>query len=152
MRATRLHGGHDQYCIGRKANSSRPERRKLSRLDSNFYSIRAFALSTKSAVDYDECRNCEAGELMLSARSTVLEPVTQGLEIPCSFRLSYERFSPVFSPVGYCNTLRPCRKPPIVPRPRLNSFTDISSRDDITFAHSDKAAKSGRLSARPITQ
>ncbi len=56
-----------------------------------FTSIRAFTLSTKSAVDYDECRNCEAGELMLSARSTGLEPVTQGLEIPCSIQLSYER-------------------------------------------------------------
>jgi hypothetical protein len=29
------------------------------------------------------------------ARSTGLEPVTQGLEIPCSIQLSYERFSPV---------------------------------------------------------
>jgi hypothetical protein len=27
------------------------------------------------------------------ARSTGLEPVTQGLEIPCSIQLSYERFS-----------------------------------------------------------
>src|SRR5260221_11744273 len=117
-----------------------------------FTSIRAFTLSTKSAVDYDECTNCEAGELMLSARSTGPEPVTQGLEIPCSIQLRYERFSPVFSPVGYCNTLRPCRKPPIGPRPRLNSFTDISSRAGITLTNSDKAAKAGRLSARPITQ
>jgi hypothetical protein len=29
------------------------------------------------------------------ARSTGLEPVTQGLEIPCSIQLSYERFSTV---------------------------------------------------------
>jgi hypothetical protein len=28
---------------------------------------------------------------MLRARSTGLEPVTQGLEIPCSIQLSYER-------------------------------------------------------------
>ena len=34
------------------------------------------------------------------ARSTGLEPATQGLEIPCSMQLSYERFSPVFYPVG----------------------------------------------------
>jgi ATP-dependent DNA ligase len=32
---------------------------KLSRQDSNFYSIRAFTLSTKSAVAYDNYRNCE---------------------------------------------------------------------------------------------
>src|SRR4029077_17219085 len=112
MRATRLHGGRDQNCIGRKASSSRPERRKPSRPDSNFYSIRAFTLSTKSAVDYDECRNCEAGELMLSARSTGLEPVTQGLEIPCSIQLSYERFSTVSFTVGARDTILPCRKPP----------------------------------------
>ena len=152
MRATRLHGGRDQYCIGRKASSSRPERRKPSRPDSNFYSTRAFSVSTKSAVDYDECRNCEAGELMLSARSTGLEPVTQGLEIPCSIQLSYERFSPVFSPVEHCDTVCPCRERPIGSRPRLNSFIDINSRDDITFAHSDKAVKFGRLLAPPITQ
>jgi hypothetical protein len=46
MRATRPHGGRDQYCTGRTASSSRPKRRKLSRPDANFYSIRAFILST----------------------------------------------------------------------------------------------------------
>jgi hypothetical protein len=59
MRATRLHGGRDQYCTGKTASSSRLERRKQSRPAANFYSIRAFTSSTKSAVDYDECRNCE---------------------------------------------------------------------------------------------
>ena len=34
-------------------------RRKLSRPAVNFYSIKAFTLSTKSAVDYGEYRNCE---------------------------------------------------------------------------------------------
>src|SRR5258706_16394697 len=59
MRATRPHGGRDQYGIGRKANSSRPESNRLSHPDSNFYSIRAFTLSIKSSLDYGECRNCE---------------------------------------------------------------------------------------------
>src|SRR5258708_8322825 len=59
MRATRLHGGRDQYCTGRTASSSRLKRRELSRPAANFYSIRAFTLSTKSAVDYDECSNCK---------------------------------------------------------------------------------------------
>jgi hypothetical protein len=59
MRATRLRGGRDQYCTGRTASSSRHKRRKQSRPAASFYSIRAFTLSTKSAVNYDECRNCE---------------------------------------------------------------------------------------------
>src|SRR3979411_218712 len=49
MRATRSHDGRDQRCTGRTASSSRPKRRKLSRLAANFYSIRAFNLSNKSA-------------------------------------------------------------------------------------------------------
>ena len=59
MRATRLHVGRDQYCTGRTASSSRHKRRKQSRPAASFYSIRAFTLSTKSAVDYGECRNWE---------------------------------------------------------------------------------------------
>ncbi len=61
LRATRLHGGCDQYCTGRTASSSRPKRRKVSHPAANFYSIRAFTLSIKSAVDYEECSNCKHG-------------------------------------------------------------------------------------------
>jgi hypothetical protein len=59
---------------------------------------------------------------------------------------------PGLSPVEHCDTVCPRRKPPIGSKPRLNSFIDISSRDDITFAHSDKAVKFGRLLAPPIAQ
>jgi hypothetical protein len=44
-----------------RRSSSRPESSKLSRSDSNFYSIRAFNLSIKSAADYCQCRNCKDG-------------------------------------------------------------------------------------------
>jgi hypothetical protein len=37
MRATRPHGGRDQYCIGKKASSSRPKNSKLSRPDSKLF-------------------------------------------------------------------------------------------------------------------
>jgi hypothetical protein len=37
MRATRPHGGRDQYCIGKTASSSRPKNSKLSRPDSKLF-------------------------------------------------------------------------------------------------------------------
>jgi hypothetical protein len=59
MRATRRHGGRVRYSTGRRASSSRPERRRLTRRISSFYPKRAFKLSNKSAINYCYCEKLQ---------------------------------------------------------------------------------------------